>query len=114
MTDKQANILKENAQLRARVAELEALINSPEIEDFIKGVSIEMPHQTNRWGASHDAFKTTSDWLRLVLQLLGKASEADWAGDLDKLKHHIITSSAALGNFHAAISRFEKQEAQNA
>ncbi len=88
---------------RSRIAELEALINAPEIEDFVKAVKIEMPHQAERWGKSHDAHKTTSDWIRLGTHLLGKASKADWDGDRDKLKHHIITVAAAMGNFHAHL-----------
>lgn len=94
----------------AKITRLEALINTPVIDDFIEGVQIEMPHQVARWGESHDADKTASDWIRLGVHLLGKASMADWQNDPEKLKHHVITVAAAMGNFHALIKQTEADD----
>ncbi len=94
--------------LLMKLDRLDRLINTPEIEDFVKAVKLEMPHQVERWGASHDQHKNASDWIRLAVHLLGKASLADWAGNREKLKHHVITTAAAMGNFHRAIVNSDK------
>lgn len=95
----------ENALLRARVADLEAKINSPVIEDFLKGVANEMAHQRELWCEEHDAGKSVSDWIKVAVYLLGKATSADWEGDADKLLHHIITTAAVMGYFHEAVKK---------
>ena len=70
-------ILQETAQelttLRARVKELEALLDTPEIIDFAKAVQLEAAHQRKRWGSEHDAGKTDADWFWLIGYLSGKA-----------------------------------------
>lgn len=90
-----------NAQ---EIGRLTALINNPETADFLKGVSLEMPHQRERWGAAHDAGKDPLDWVWLLGHLVNKAARAAIEGDTDKALHHTISSAAALGNWHAAIS----------
>jgi hypothetical protein len=64
---------RELARLRARVQELEAQINTPEIFDFAKAVQLEAVHQRERWGTDHDAGKTDADWFWLIGYLSGKA-----------------------------------------
>lgn len=86
------------------ISRLTALINTPETADFLKGVSLEMPHQRERWGAAHDAGKDALDWVWLLGHLVNKAARAAIDGDADKALHHTISSAAALGNWHAAIS----------
>ena len=51
--------------LRARIAELEGLINKPTTDDWFAGVPMEAAHQVERWAASHDAGKAPlhSFWL---------------------------------------------------
>ena len=84
-------------------------LDVPEIEEFAKAVVVEALHQRVRWGRTHDAHKTVSDWIRLGTHLLGKASMADWDGNPAKLKHHIITTGAAMNNFHAAVVAAEQK-----
>ena len=82
----------------------DALINTPHTHDFIEAVRLEMPHQRERWGSSHDAGKTPADWFWLIGHLAGKAVVAAVKGDIEKAKHHVITSAAALGNWFLAIT----------
>lgn len=88
---------------RERILYLEGLLNTPEIEDFDKAVPLESAHQVDRWGAAHDDGKNPEDWFWLVGYLTGKALAALKAGDLDKAKHHCISTAAALRNWHAHI-----------
>lgn len=94
----------ETEELRAEVARLTGLLNSPETGDFLKGVSLEIPHQRERWGAQHDAGKGPLDWVWLLGYLVNKAAKAALDGDTEKALHHTISSAAACGNWHAAIA----------
>lgn len=87
----------------ARIRELEALISSPETEDFTRGVSLEVAHQADRWGPRHDADKSPADWFWLIGYLAQKAMTAQLAGDVEKARHHCITSAAALSLWHRQI-----------
>ena len=87
-----------------RVAELEAIINTPEVHDFARGAVIEAAHQRDRWGADHDAGKAPLDWFWLIGYLAQKAATAQMAGDTEKALHHTISTAAALANWHLAIS----------
>lgn len=90
--------------LRARVAELEAILNAPELHDFAKGVVLEAGHQRERWGSDHDAGKAPLDWFWLIGFLAQKAATAHQGGDTYKALHHTISTAAAMANWHAAIS----------
>jgi hypothetical protein len=93
--------------LRAAIDELErlhALINEPHTHGFLDGVELEAAHQRERWGTEHDAGKTPADWFWLVGYLAGKALHAVIAGNLEKAKHHMITTAAALNNWFLAIN----------
>lgn len=92
------------AELEARVAELEALINSPETESWIRGVELEAAHQIERWGAEHDVGKTPFDWFWLIGYLAQKGAASAVAGDIGKAKHHTISTGAALLNWHRNLS----------
>jgi len=85
---------------RCEVARLMKLINSPETENWIEGVKIEAAHQVERWGVADRAGKQSPDWFWLLGYLAGKALAAFIKGDMEKGKHHIISSSAALLNWH--------------
>jgi hypothetical protein len=91
-------------EAQAELLRLDALINTPETEDFLKGVEHEAVHQQERWGSEHDEGKSAVDWVFLIGHLLTKASCAFLAGNTDKAKHHIITSAAACRNWHAQVS----------
>lgn len=112
-----------------RVAELEKLINTPEILDFVKAVQLEAAHQRERWASDHDAGKTDADWFWLIGYLAGKALHTQVRADcncfhacgsvlaapaghrdqceeraaLEKKLHRIITVAAAACNWHAAV-----------
>lgn len=83
--------------------QLKALLNTPELEDFDKAVPLEAAHQIIRFGVTQDDGKNPEDWFWLIGYLTGKALAALKAGDLDKAKHHCISTAAALRNWHAHI-----------
>jgi len=89
--------------LEARVAELEALINTPETADFMKGLPLEAAHQIERWGADHDAGKNAWDWFWTCGYLAQKAAAAMAGGDLEKARHHTITTAALMLNWHRQL-----------
>jgi hypothetical protein len=91
------------ADARKENAELRAALNTPELHDFMTGVVSEAQHQRARWGSDHDAGKLPEDWFWLLGYLAGKCLAAFKSGDSDKALHHIISTSAALANWHAAI-----------
>ena len=86
-----------------RIAELEALINTPELHDYSKGVVLEAVHQRARWGTDHDGGKAPADWFWLIGYLAQKAMMSQIAGDTDKALHHTVTTGAAMANWHASI-----------
>src|SRR3546814_2218956 len=49
-------------EARAECRRLDALLNAPEVADFVKGVQLEAAHQVERWGAAHDRHKTPLAW----------------------------------------------------
>jgi len=65
---------------------------------------LEAPHQRHRWGSEHDAGKQPLDWVWLLGHLVNKAAKSAIDGDVEKAKHHTISSAAALANWHAARS----------
>lgn len=90
-----------------RIDTLEALVNSPETEDFDKAVPLEAAHQVERWGTAHDQGKGHEDWFWVVGYLAGKALRSAISGDFTKAKHHAITVAAICRNWHAALVREE-------
>jgi len=91
---------------KARVAELEAQINTPELHDFAKAVALEAAHQRQRWPSEHDAGKTDADWFWLIGYLAGKAlhNPPNAMPPQDAKLHRIVTVAAAAANWHAAVS----------
>ena len=94
----------EELTLRNRIAELEAELNRPETGDFLKGIPLEAAHQRQRWGTEHDQGKTPFDWFWLIGYLAQKAATAAVAGDIEKAKHHTISTAAALANWHLRLT----------
>jgi hypothetical protein len=92
-----------------RVRELEAILNTPEVEDWAKGCRLEAAHQRERWGVDHDAGKSPFDWFWLVGYLAQKAAASAVAGDTEKAKHHTISTGAALANWHLALCGADTQ-----
>lgn len=95
----------ENPNLAAVTIEgLRAQINTPETADFMKGIPLEAAHQRDRWGADHDDGKAPLDWFWLIGYLAQKAATSALAGDIEKAKHHTISTAAALANWHLRLS----------
>lgn len=90
-------------ELRAEVDRLNRIIHMPQADDFLRAVSTEAEHQRQRWGSEQDAGKSPADWFWLVGYLAGKALHAAMVGDVKKAEHHIITTAAALKNWHGAL-----------
>lgn len=95
------------ALAEARERALRAMINKPELVDFLRGVRLEAIHQVERWSADHDRAKRPADWFWLVGYLAGKALHAAIASDRDKARHHCVSTAAALYNWHCAIQGFD-------
>ncbi|MFY9480252.1 MAG: hypothetical protein WAQ08_21670 [Aquabacterium sp.] len=103
-----------------------ALINTPELADFDRGVQLEFAHQDVRHGAAGDDGKSSDDWILLIGVLAGKAShhhrEAERLQSMlvlekhmeahqisidyhrEKAAHHTITTAAALRHWHSRIT----------
>lgn len=96
--------MEEEGDPVAKIQEMHDLLNHPEIDDFASGTKLEAAHQIQRWGTAHDRAKAPADWFWLVGYLAGKALASAINGDLVKAKHHCISSSAALCNWHLALS----------
>ena len=91
-------------EILAELLRLQSEIDTPHTEDFLESVKLEMAHQRERWGTSHDAGKTDPDWFWLIGYLAGKALKSLNDKDIEKGKHHLITSAAALGNWFFAVT----------
>ena len=111
--------------LTAEAAEgrrLTALVNTPELLDFMKAVPLEAVHQVERFGSEHDGEKEPEDWFWLIGYLAGRALEhhkeaerleglmigstffaSHIAHHREKAVHHCITTAAACANWHLAV-----------
>lgn len=98
-----ASISNEFERAERRVAELENLINSPEIENFLVGIVNEGAHQRVRWGEAKDREKSPEHWHWLLAYLAGKALRAAMDGNREKALHHTISTAAACMHWHSAI-----------
>lgn len=107
MLDREQRRDRRIRELETEIARLNALINTPEVNDFLQGVRLEAAHQVERWGAPHDRSKFAEHWYWLIGYLAGKALRSAIGGDRDKAKHHCVSTAAALLNWHAAIIRDE-------
>lgn len=70
-----------------RARDLDQLINTPEVDDFLQGVRLEAAHQVQRWGDAHDRSKSAENWFWLVGYLAGKALRAAIGESLPRYKH---------------------------
>jgi hypothetical protein len=90
--------------LRDRISDLEHRINTPLTTEWLEAVPLESAHQIERYGVMHDAGKTAWDWFWLIGYLAQKAASAELSGDVEKAKHHTISTAAALLNWHRRLS----------
>lgn len=88
--------------LLAEIERLTSIIHTPHANDFWKASSIEAEFQRQKHSAE-DGDKTPAAWFWLVGYLGGKALHAHASGNLEKAEHHIITTTAALANWHLAM-----------
>ncbi|WP_187702434.1 hypothetical protein [Burkholderia gladioli] len=95
--------LDDQCAFQAEIDRLRKIINTPQSGNFLRAVSIEAEHQRQRWSSKHDSGKMPADWFWLVSYLAGKALHAHAVCDEKKAEHHIITTAAALANWHLAI-----------
>lgn len=65
-----------------------ALLNTPEVLDFVRAVQLEAAHQRKRWPSEHDAGKTDADWFWLIGYLAGKALHNPGPHDRDAVAFH--------------------------
>lgn len=100
-------LMDKNGALQTRVEELEALINRPEVADFITALQKEAAHQVERWAPGHDERKLPGDWSMLLDKIKGKQAQACWDHDWVKYRHHLITMAAICANAHRCVPRFE-------
>lgn len=96
-----ASLIERAITAETECERLKALINTPEVFDFVKAVQLEAAHQRKRWGSDHDAGKSDADWFWLIGYLAGKALHNPGV-DAEKQLHRIITIAAAAANWHAA------------
>jgi hypothetical protein len=92
----------ESMDWKAEATRLRALLDTPETADFIRGVELEKAHQEDRWGTDDRRAKAPTDWFWLVGYLAGKALAAHLSGNLEKARHHTISTAAALAHWHAS------------
>jgi hypothetical protein len=80
------------------------LISRPYIGVWTDEVIIEAAHQRDRWGASQDHGKSPEDWFWLIGYLAGKALASHKAGDMEKARHHTVSTAAVLAHWAAAVA----------
>lgn len=86
---------------------LHAMINTPEVDDFLRGVQLEGAHQVQRWGQAHDRSKSAENWHWLLAYLAGKALRAHIERrHAEGQASHDQHSSGVL-QWHRAIGRDE-------
>lgn len=121
------DIIRERDRLAGELAALQALINNPQTDQFLRATKNELIHQVQRWGTVSDRAKEPQDWFWLVGYLAGKALHHHKAAESqgqevdrqkaagiecgalvaalnrEKALHHTISTAAALGNWFLAI-----------
>lgn len=84
---------------------IEKLVNSPEINDFLKGVQLEAVHQVQRWGIENEEASPPHHFILVFAKLLGKMSTDVFDRDVEKFKHHCIAVAAEMHNIHRQIDK---------
>jgi hypothetical protein len=97
-------LLAERDELVAEVERLTALIDTPHTDDWLSAVPLEAAHQVKRWGVEHDVGKTPLDWFWLIGYLAQKAATSVLAGDVEKAKHHTVSTGAVLLNWFRRLT----------
>ncbi|MFM0270150.1 hypothetical protein PQQ59_06165 [Paraburkholderia aspalathi] len=93
--------------LQAEIDRLNAIIHTPESDEFLKGAAIEAEYQRELHGVdASDARFDWHQWYWVVGYLAGKALAAckSGEGNGEKAKHHLVTSAALLMNWHNVLT----------
>lgn len=108
LLDESAAALSREREARERaegeVGRLTSLIDTPHTADFMGAVPLEAAHQIKRWGVEHDDGKAPEDWFWVVGYLAGKALHHAKAGNVEKAKHHTISTAAVMLNWFRRLS----------
>lgn len=102
--DALASVQNELDEARKTLAEAHRIWDGPETSDWFEGVRKEAAFQVAEWGKKHDDGKGPQDFYWTLGFLAGKALSSAIAGDIEKAKHHTISSAALLLNWHARLS----------
>lgn len=78
---------KDFAETAEESRRLNALINTPQTDDWLEAVKLEAAHQIERWGVDHDKGKKPEDYFWLIGYLSSKALVAANAASLPRYKH---------------------------
>jgi hypothetical protein len=90
--------------LRSELERLRGLVARPYVGAWTDEVIIEAAHQRERWGAEHDHGKQPEDWFWVIGYLAGKALASHKAGDLEKARHHTVSTATVLAHWAAAVA----------
>jgi hypothetical protein len=96
-------------RLQIELERLDGLINTPQTDDFMSAVPLEAAHQIERWGTEHDEGKGPLDWFWLIGYLSQKSVAAELSGDIEKAKHHTISTAAVMLNWYRRLSGTESK-----
>ena len=102
-TARESALLSIINQREEELIRLKTMLNTPIFEDFVEGFKREAAYQIKEWGESLDRHKEPQEWYWLLAYLSGKGLRAQMEGDLDKARHHCISSAAVLLNWHRSI-----------
>ena len=83
-----------------RIADHIQGLSHPITEDFLEGLEREQQFQRLNWGLDKDETKSDDDWFWLIAFLATKAKQTP-DGDPTKKRHRLISTAAALMNWHA-------------
>jgi hypothetical protein len=86
------------------IERLTTLIDTPHTDDWLSAVPLEAAHQVKRWGVEHGVGKTPLDWFWLIGYLAQKAAASALAGDVEKAKHHTVSTGAVLLNWFRRLT----------
>ena len=70
-------------------------IHTPETNDFMEGVKVEMAFHKDKWG--DESHKSLIHFASVLSYLVGKLIKAIWDADTEKIKHHFTTIAAVAG-----------------
>jgi hypothetical protein len=97
-------LIAEVERQAAEIERLTTLIDTPHTHDWLRAVPLEAAHQVKRWGVEHDVGKTPLDWFWLIGYLAQKAATSALAGDVEKAKHHTVSTGAVLLNWFRRLA----------